>query len=80
MKNEYELGKGHLSNEDDKNLREWIYGGIHEGTEIIKIITDFLPAGKTGKVFKTMKEYWDNNGKQSTTYIVTGKQIGRAHV
>ena len=30
VKNEYELGKGHLSNEDDKNLREWIYGGIHE--------------------------------------------------
>ena len=22
VKNEYELGKGHLSNEDDKNLRE----------------------------------------------------------
>ena len=46
VKNEYELGKGLLSNEDDKNLREWIYGGIHEGAEIIKIITDFLPAGK----------------------------------
>ena len=47
VKNEYELGKRHLSNEEDKNLREWIYGGIHEGAEIIKIITDFLPAGKS---------------------------------
>lgn len=67
VKNEYELGKGHLSNEDDKNLREWIYGGIREAQGIIKIITDALPAGKAGKVLKTIKEYWDNNGNQSTT-------------
>ena len=65
VKNEYELGKGHLSNEDDKNLREWIYGGIHEGAEIIKIITDFLPAGKTAKVLKTIKESWNNKGGYS---------------
>ena len=43
---------------EEKNLREWIYGGIHEGTEIIKIITDFLPAGKAAKVLKTIKESW----------------------
>jgi hypothetical protein len=67
VKNEYELGKEHLSLEEEKNLREWIYGGIHEGAEIIKIITDFLPAGKATKVLKTIKEYWDNNGNQSTT-------------
>lgn len=65
VKNEYELGKGHLSNEEDKNLREWIYGGIHEGAEIIKIITDFLPAGKAAKVLKTIKESWNNNGDYS---------------
>lgn len=65
VKNEYELGKGHLSNEDDKNLREWIYGGIHEGAEIIKIITDFLPAGKAAKVLKTIKESWNNKGDYS---------------
>ena len=65
VKNEYELGKGHLSNEDDKNLREWIYGGIREGTEIIKIITDFLPAGKAAKVLKTIKENWNNKGDYS---------------
>lgn len=67
VKNEYELGKGHLSNEDEKNLREWIYGGIREAQGIIKIITDALPAGKAGKVLKTIKEYWDKNGNQSTT-------------
>lgn len=67
VKNEYELGKGHLSLEEEKNLREWIYGGVHEGAEIIKIITDFLPAGKAEKVLKTIKKYWDNNGNQSTT-------------
>ena len=65
VKNEYELGKGHLSNEDDKNLREWIYGGIREGREIIKIITDFLPAGKAEKVLKTIKETWNNQGDYS---------------
>ena len=65
VKNEYELGKRHLSNEDDKNLREWIYGGIREGAEIIKIITDFLPAGKAAKVLKTIKESWNNKGDYS---------------
>ena len=65
VKNEYELGKGHLSNEDDKNLREWIYGGIHEGREIIKTITDFLPAGKAEKVLKTIKESWNSKGGHS---------------
>lgn len=65
VKNEYELGKEHLSNEEEKNLREWIYGGIHEGAEIIKIITDFLPAGKAAKVLKTIKESWNNKGNYS---------------
>ena len=65
VKNEYELGKGHLSNEEDKNLREWIFGGIHEGREIIKIITDFLPAGKAAKVIKTIKESWNSKGTYS---------------
>ena len=65
VKNEYELGKGHLSNEEDKNLREWIYGGIREGVEIIKIITDFLPAGKAAKVLKTIRESWNNKGDYS---------------
>ena len=65
VKNEYELGKGHLSLEEEKNLREWIYGGVHEGAEIIKIITDFLPAGKAAKVLKTIKESWNNKGDYS---------------
>ena len=65
VKNEYELGKGHLTLEEEKNLREWIYGGVHEGAEIIKIITDFLPAGKAEKVLKTIKESWNNKGGYS---------------
>ena len=32
---DYELGKGHLDNENQKNLREWIYGGINQLSEII---------------------------------------------
>ena len=72
VKNEYELGKGHLSNEDDKNLREWIYGGIREA-EIIKIITDFLPAGKAAKVLKTIKESWNNKGDLSAKYLESGQ-------
>ena len=65
VKNEYELGQGHLNLEEEKNLREWIYGGVHEGAEIKKIITDFLPAGKAAKVLKTIKESWNNKGDYS---------------
>lgn len=35
---EYELGKGHLSLEEQKNLREWIYNGIDQITDIVGII------------------------------------------
>ena len=35
------------------------------GGEIIKIITDFLPAGKAAKVLKTIKESWNNKGDYS---------------
>lgn len=35
---EYELGKGRLSLEEQKNLREWIYGGIDQITEIVGVI------------------------------------------
>ena len=62
---DYELGKGHLDNENQKNLREWIYGGINQLSEIIESITDFLPAGKAAKVLKTIKESWNNKGDYS---------------
>nr|DAT43909.1 MAG TPA: hypothetical protein [Microviridae sp.] len=32
---DYELGKGHLKNENEKNLREWIYGGINQHKNIV---------------------------------------------
>lgn len=35
---EYELGKGHLSLEEQKNLREWIYNGINQITDIVGVI------------------------------------------
>ena len=38
IKNDYELGKGHLSNESEKNLREWIYGGVNQITDIIGVV------------------------------------------
>lgn len=41
---DYELGKGHLDNEDQKNLREWIYGGINQLSEIIGSISKFKQA------------------------------------
>lgn len=65
VKNEYELGKEHLSLEEEKNLRDWIFGGIHEGAEIIKIITDFLPSGKAAKVLETIKKVWNSKGGYS---------------
>lgn len=35
---EYELGKGHLSLEEQKNLREWIYEGIDQITSIVEVV------------------------------------------
>ena len=42
--NDYELGKGHLKNENEKNLREWIYGGIQQITDIVGSISKFKQA------------------------------------
>lgn len=36
---EYELGKGKLSLEEQKNLREWIYEGIDQITDIVGVIS-----------------------------------------
>lgn len=41
---DYELGKGHLDNENQKNLREWIYGGINQMSEIIGSVSKFKQA------------------------------------
>lgn len=41
---DYELGKGHLENENQKNLREWIYGGIDQLSEIIGSLSRFKQA------------------------------------
>lgn len=41
---DYELGKGHLDNENQKNLREWIYGGINQLSEIIGSLSKFKQA------------------------------------
>ena len=38
IKNDFELGKGHLSVEQEKNLREWIYGGIDQITDIVNVV------------------------------------------
>ena len=35
---EYELGKGHLDLEEQKNLREWIYQGIDQITNIVDVV------------------------------------------
>lgn len=35
---EYELGKGRLSLEEQKNLRDWIYGGIDQITSIVEVV------------------------------------------
>lgn len=36
---EYELGKGHLDLEEQKNLREWIYNGIDQISNIVGVIS-----------------------------------------
>ena len=66
---EYELGKGKLSLEEQKNLREWIYGGIDQITGIVEVV------GKTKNGIEALKAL-----ANQSRHIVTGKQIGRAHV
>ena len=44
----YELNKAKFEVEADKiyqekNLREWIYGGVNAGASVIKAIGDYLP-------------------------------------
>nr|DAU16703.1 MAG TPA: hypothetical protein [Microviridae sp.] len=41
---DYELGKGHLENENQKNLREWIFGGIDQMSGIIESLSKFKQA------------------------------------
>ena len=38
IKNDFKLGKGHLSIEQEKSLREWIYGGINQITDIVSVV------------------------------------------
>ena len=38
IKNEFKLGEGHLSIEQEKNLREWIYGGINQIIDIVSVV------------------------------------------
>ena len=53
---DYELGKGHLKNENEKNLREWIYGGINQISDIIGSISKFNQAQKLiEKISKKIK-------------------------
>ena len=41
---DYELGKGHLDNENQKNLREWLYEGVDQLSGIIEAISKFKQA------------------------------------
>lgn len=53
---EYELGKGHLSLEEQKNLREWIYNGINQITDIVEAIGKI----KNGaEILKTMAKKYE---------------------
>lgn len=57
---EYELGKGRLSLEEQKNLREWIYNGIDQITNIVEVI---------GKI-KNGMEALEALAKQSKTIVI----------
>lgn len=56
---EYELGKGHLNLEEQKNLREWIYGGIDQITSIVEVV------GKIKNGTEALKAF----AKQSKTIV-----------
>ena len=55
---EYELGKGRLSLEEQKNLREWIYEGVDQITSIVEVVSKI----KNGMdVLKTLANQSKNN-------------------
>ena len=49
---DYELGKGRLDNENQKNLREWIFGGINQLSEIIESVSKLKQAQSLLKKFE----------------------------
>ena len=51
---DYELGKGHLDNENQKNLREWIFGGINQISEIIGSVSKFKQAQPAYRDWETI--------------------------
>lgn len=52
IKNEYELGKGQLKIENERNLREWIYGGIGQISDILGEVTKLKNAEKVLELMK----------------------------
>ena len=57
---EYELGKGHLDLDEQKNLREWIYNGIDQITNIVGVV------GKIKNGIDALKAL----AKQSKTIVI----------
>ena len=66
VKNELELGRRKLDIEEERLLKDWIYGGIQELCRITETATDVTgifgkAAKKVGK--KVFEEVFDNKGK-----------------
>ena len=47
---DYELGKGHLDLDEQKSLREWIYGGIDQITDIVNVLGKVKNGAETLKI------------------------------
>ena len=74
IENDYKLGS-------DQNLREWIYGGVDRINGILETIVKFKNGGKILETIAKTNPVEVALQQESLGYnIVTGKQIGRAHV
>lgn len=49
------IGQG-IDLDKEKNLREWIYGGVNAGGEVINAISEFLPWKKVISILKSMNK------------------------
>lgn len=70
VKNDYEQAGIKLDQEKSRLLKEWIYGGVHEFTNIIgtagNIITEFIPAKKFASIGgKLIQQVTKKGGKIS---------------
>lgn len=73
--NDLMLGLGHLDNESERLLKDWIYEGVNAGKQISGEILNWITRGGSSTVVtvsKKIKEIFDRKGNKTRTVIDSG--------